>query len=99
MAVHSLNKNAPIDSLANLGAGFGAAQAAQGLPGAPPSALLVAGDAEATIAGVARCFADAAGAREAGRAGAAWVRQHWRWERMYERCDAILAELGVRFPP
>jgi hypothetical protein len=26
------------------------------------------------------------------------VRREWRWERMYERLDALLGELGVTFP-
>ena len=26
-----------------------------------------------------------------------WVRREWRWERVYERFDALLAELGVPF--
>lgn len=70
-------------------------QAAQGLGDAPPSALDVADGAEATIAAVARWFAAPAEARAVGQAGATWVREHWRWQRIYERFDALLAELGV----
>ncbi|MCA8950028.1 MAG: TIGR03087 family PEP-CTERM/XrtA system glycosyltransferase [Planctomycetes bacterium] len=71
-------------------------QASQGL-GAdlPAGALTVADGRDATVAAVARHFADPAAARESGHAAAAWVRRHWRWERMYERLDAMLADLGV----
>lgn len=72
-------------------------QAAQGLGDVPPGTLTIADSAEATIAAVAALFADPSRARTIGRAAAAWVRQHWRWERMFERCDALLAELGVTF--
>jgi glycosyltransferase involved in cell wall biosynthesis len=73
-------------------------QAAQGLGQAPPGVLQIADGAAATIAAVAELFADPARAREVGRAAAAWVREHWRWARMYERLDVLLAELGVAFP-
>jgi hypothetical protein len=32
-----------------------------------------------------------------GLAAAAWVRREWRWERVYQRLDQLLAELGVTF--
>jgi sugar transferase (PEP-CTERM/EpsH1 system associated) len=70
-------------------------QAAQGLGGVPPGTLQVADGAAATIDHVAALFADPAHARAMGQAAAAWVREHWRWERMYERLDALLAGLGV----
>ncbi|MFN6193223.1 MAG: TIGR03087 family PEP-CTERM/XrtA system glycosyltransferase [Planctomycetota bacterium] len=72
--------------------------AAQGLGPAPDAAVAIADDAPATIAAVSRWFADPASARASGAAGAAWVRQTWRWEAMHARCDALLAELGVRWP-
>lgn len=72
--------------------------AARGLGDVPPDVLTLADGAAATIDGVARHFAAPAAARAAGAAAAAWVREHWRWERMYERCDALLAELGITFP-
>ena len=71
-------------------------QASQGLGDAPPSALCVADGAAATIEGVSRWFDDPGLARRDGAAAGAWVRQTWRWERMYERFDAVLAQLGVR---
>ncbi|HEB52015.1 MAG TPA: TIGR03087 family PEP-CTERM/XrtA system glycosyltransferase [bacterium] len=73
-------------------------QAAQGLGDAPPEALCVAADEPATIAGVAQWFDDPDRARRDGAAAGEWVRREWRWQRMYERLDTILAELGVTFP-
>lgn len=73
-------------------------QAAQGLGQVPPGTLTVADGAAATIAGVRALFADPASARKVGSAAATWVRETWRWERMYERLDAILAGLGLAFP-
>jgi sugar transferase (PEP-CTERM/EpsH1 system associated) len=73
-------------------------QAAQGLGAVPPDALTVTDGAAPTAAAVAALFAEPARARAIGAVAAAWVREHWRWERMYERFDALLADLGVRFP-
>ena len=73
-------------------------QAAQGLGEVPTGTLAVADGAEATVAAVAALFADPVRARAVGTAAAAWVRDQWRWERMYERLDALLAELGLTFP-
>lgn len=71
-------------------------QASQGLGAdVPAGALAVTETAEATVAAVAELFSDPGRARERGLAAGAWVRAHWRWERMYERLDAMLAELGV----
>lgn len=72
-------------------------QASQGLGDVPESALTVADGAQATIEGVSAWFADPDRARRDGEAAAEWVRKDWRWERMYERLDAILEELGVPF--
>lgn len=72
-------------------------QAAQGLGDVPPGTLTVADGAAATVAGVAELFAMPERARAIGVAAAAWVRATWRWERMYERYDAMLGELGVTF--
>jgi len=69
-------------------------QASQGLGNVPNDSLIVADGEAATIAGVARWFADPARARRDGQAAAKWVRDEWRWERMYERLDTILAELS-----
>lgn len=73
-------------------------QAAQGLGAAPPGTLEIADGAEATIRAVAGLFADPARARAVGAAAAAWVRARWRWEGVFERYDALLAELGLAFP-
>jgi len=70
-------------------------QASQGLGDVPTSSLCVADGAAATIEGVLRWFGDPALARRDGEAAGAWIRQTWRWERMYERFDDILAGLGV----
>lgn len=73
-------------------------QAAQGLGEVPPGTLALADGAEATVAGIAELFAEPVRARQKGLAAARWIREQWRWERMYERFDAILAELGVTLP-
>jgi len=70
-------------------------QASQGLGDVPTTSLCVADGADATIAGVLKWFGDPAQARRDGEAAGAWIRRTWRWERMYERFDDILAELGV----
>jgi glycosyltransferase involved in cell wall biosynthesis len=59
--------------------------------------LVVADGVAATVEAVAKWFADPEVARRDGLAAAKWVRQEWRWERMYGRLDAILAELNVPF--
>ncbi len=71
-------------------------QAAQGLGAVPPGTLTLADGAEATVAGVAALFAAPEVARAMGVAAAAWVRETWRWERMFARYDECLAQLGVR---
>ncbi len=73
-------------------------QAAQGLGDVPPGTLTTADGAEATIRATADLFADPVRARAVGKAAGIWVRQHWRWERMYERLDSLLDSLGVTFP-
>ena len=70
-------------------------QASQGLGDVPRDSVCVADGEQPTVDGVCRWFADPEQARRDGRAAAAWVRETWRWERMYERLDGILAELGV----
>ncbi len=72
-------------------------QAAQGLGDVPAGALTVADGADATIARIAELFANPQHARTVGAAAAVWVRQHWRWQRMFERLDGLLGELGVPF--
>ena len=74
-------------------------QASQGLGDVPPSSLCVADGVEQTIEGVSKWFADPDLARRDGVAAGEWVRRTWRWERMYERLDALLEELGVRLGP
>lgn len=70
-------------------------QASQGLGDVPGNSLVVAEGAAPTIQAVTKWFADPEQARRDGQAAADWVRKEWRWERMYERLDAILKELGV----
>jgi sugar transferase (PEP-CTERM/EpsH1 system associated) len=72
-------------------------QASQGLGAVPSNALTIADGAQQTVEGVAKWFADPAKARRDGVAAANWVRTEWRWERMYERLDAILDQLHVPF--
>lgn len=69
-------------------------QAAQGL-GTGAEGVVVAADAESTIAAIAALLADPARARQQGLAAAAWVREHYRWEHMYAILDRVLAEHGL----
>ena len=71
-------------------------QASQGLGDVPTSSLCIAEGADATIEGVDRWFTDPKRARADGDAAGAWIRQTWKWERMYERLDEILSQLGVQ---
>jgi len=71
-------------------------QASRGLGDVPTSSLCVAEGADATISGVDQWFSDPVRARADGDAAGAWVRQTWRWERMYERLDEILSQVGVQ---
>ena len=73
-------------------------QAAQGLGDVPPNILTVAETAESTIRGVCELFAEPARARAIGTAAGQWVRNTWRWERMYDRLYTLLLKLGVTFP-
>ncbi len=70
-------------------------QAAQGLGDVPDGTLQIADGAAATTGAIAELFADPARARTIGRAAAAWIREHWHWDRMFARYDTILARLGV----
>jgi sugar transferase (PEP-CTERM/EpsH1 system associated) len=70
-------------------------QASQGLGDVPENAVTVADGEAATIEGVSRWFADPKAARRDGEAAAEWIRDQWRWERMYDRFDAILADLDI----
>jgi len=70
-------------------------EAARGLGAVPPGTLSIANGAPDTIAAVAAWFADPAGARRTGQAAADWVRTEWRWERMFERYDGLLLDLGL----
>jgi sugar transferase (PEP-CTERM/EpsH1 system associated) len=68
-------------------------QAAQGLEaGAEDAGLFVAADARATVAAVSALLADPRACREHGRRAARFVRERFRWERMYGILDAVLAE-------
>jgi len=71
-------------------------QAAQGITPPPAGVLMVAADAAATIAAVTALFAEPACARGAGAQAANWVREHYRWEAVYERYDRELARLPSR---
>ncbi|MCU0862942.1 MAG: TIGR03087 family PEP-CTERM/XrtA system glycosyltransferase [Planctomycetes bacterium] len=72
-------------------------QASQGLGDVPAGTLTIADGEAATIAGTSELFAAPERARAMGLAAAAWVRREWRWERIYQRLDYLLAELGVTF--
>jgi sugar transferase (PEP-CTERM/EpsH1 system associated) len=73
-------------------------QAAQGLGDVPATAVRTAADADGTVAAIGAWFDDPALARAGGRAGADWVRAHWRWEHMVARLDAALHGLGLPWP-
>jgi glycosyltransferase involved in cell wall biosynthesis len=70
-------------------------QAAQGLLPPPAATLTATADAAGTIAAVCELFADPARARASGSAAAAWVREHYRWEAVYQRYDRELERLPV----
>jgi glycosyltransferase involved in cell wall biosynthesis len=70
-------------------------QAAQGLGPAPKDLLAVADGAEATVAAIARWFADPNEARRVGLAAAAWIREHWHWDRVFADYRTLLRRLGV----
>ena len=70
-------------------------QAARGLGEAPPGTLSIADGTDDTVAAIAAWFADPEQARRVGRAAAQWVRTEWRWSRMFDRYDAVLAQLGL----
>lgn len=72
--------------------------AAQGLGDVPPGTLAIAAGAAATAEAVGGLFAEPVRARALGTAAAAWTRAEWRWERVHQRLDALLARLGVVFP-
>jgi sugar transferase (PEP-CTERM/EpsH1 system associated) len=73
-------------------------QASQGLGDVPPGTLTIADGETATTAAVAELFAAPDRARAMGRAAADWVRREWRWERVYQRLDELLAAAGVPWP-
>jgi glycosyltransferase involved in cell wall biosynthesis len=68
-------------------------QAAQGLGAVPEDTLVVADGAGATAAAVIALLEDPARARAIGARAAAFVRQRFRWERMYERLDELIERL------
>jgi sugar transferase (PEP-CTERM/EpsH1 system associated) len=69
--------------------------AAQGLDGLGPDTLIVAADADATVAAVSELFANPPMARAIGQRAAAWVRANYRWENMYAILDSVLAAHGL----
>lgn len=74
-------------------------QAAQGLGDVPEGTLVVANDPPAMVRAIRRLFDDPAKARAQGRAAADWVREHFRWQNMYDRLDAMLRKLGLPVKP
>ncbi len=64
--------------------------AAQGLGAVPPDTLIVADTVADTVAAIHRLFNDPNQAREVGQRAAAFVRQHYTWERMFQILDNIL---------
>ncbi len=70
-------------------------QAAQGLGPVPDGTLAIADGAEATLAAIRGWFSDPAGARQVGRAAAAWIREHWHWNKVFADYDRLLQRLGV----
>ena len=65
-------------------------QAAQGLGDVPADTMIVADGAEATTAGCLRLLEQPAEARAMGQRAAHYIRQHFRWERMFERLDEVI---------
>ncbi len=64
--------------------------AAQGLGAVPPDTLVTANDAATTTAAVIALLRDPERARVIGRRANQYVREHYRWERMFEILDAAL---------
>jgi sugar transferase (PEP-CTERM/EpsH1 system associated) len=70
-------------------------QAVQGLGDVGEEALMVAADADSTIAAVAGLLEDPERARRMGAAAAEFVRERFRWEHMFAILDEILAPLSA----
>lgn len=66
-------------------------QAARGLGEVPDDTLAVREGAAATTAAVLELLGDPRAARAMGARAAEFVRAHYRWERVYDLLDAILA--------
>ncbi|MBK8976009.1 MAG: TIGR03087 family PEP-CTERM/XrtA system glycosyltransferase [Planctomycetes bacterium] len=64
-------------------------QAAQGLGSVGPDTLRIAADADALATEVLALLDDPAAARAIGSRAARWVREHFRWEHMFARLDAV----------
>jgi sugar transferase (PEP-CTERM/EpsH1 system associated) len=65
-------------------------QAAQGLGTVPAEALWLADGAPPTVEAVCALLGDPARARAMGRAAAAWIRAHYRWDQVLAHFDAAI---------
>lgn len=68
-------------------------QAAQGLGDVPEGTLSVHSRPDEMVATIRGLFDSPARARAQGLAAASWVREHFRWQNMYQRLDAMFARL------
>ena len=66
---------------------------AQGLANVPPQTLIVADTAADTVAAIRRLLDDPNQARATGQRAAAFVREHYTWERMFQILDGVLANV------
>ncbi|MEQ1634881.1 MAG: glycosyltransferase family 4 protein, partial [Planctomycetota bacterium] len=68
-------------------------QAAQGLGDVPEGTLSIHSRPDEMVATIRSLFDSPARARTQGLAAASWVREHFRWQNMYQRLDAMFARL------
>jgi glycosyltransferase involved in cell wall biosynthesis len=69
--------------------------AAQGLGEVDEDTLRIARDADELLAETLALLEHAERARAIGERAARWIREHFRWEHMFERLDAVLAPLAA----
>jgi sugar transferase (PEP-CTERM/EpsH1 system associated) len=74
-------------------------EAAQGLGDVPAGTLSIHSQPPAMVAAIRELFDSPVRARAEGRAAAEWVRDHFRWQNMYERLDTMLLRLGLPARP
>ncbi len=84
-------QNKVLEAMSNALPVVASPQAAQGLGETDADTLIVASSAPDTIAAVLDLLRDPAAARRMGERAAAFVRQHFRWQNMFDVFDAAVA--------